>query len=1013
MKTIFTIPAFLLLTATLSAQVTLSGALSGDYTDLTQAFAAIQSGGGSGTVLVSITADITTTQTALLQSTNYQVVVRPVGNRSVTITAANKPLIHLNGAQHVVIDGVALSGDSTMTLVSTATNSTAAVVLLENDAAQNRISNCTIRGGTITNTTSFYGVVALRNTSGNSGCDQDTISGNVIREASSTALPFIGISMEGRNSSIMNNDCVIADNQVINTFNAAGISDGLFSSRFNNGTQITGNHFYQTAARTGNSATLVPSMRGIEIADGNSSAQSGNFVIRGNWIGGNAPYCGGDRLTISNPLGPVVFFGMIMYLGSTTTQVDDNHIANLDLSFRDPASPNWYFFHGMYIAGGNIEIGVQQGNYIGSDTSNLSIVLRCRKSNTGSVLCSGINDQGASSIVIARNHIGGISLEVQNSNSFGVIALLPINVYLGGGTIRDNFVGSPDLLNNIEVNPVAQKVQIDGISVQGGAYTVERNRIAGIRNSTGYALTGIRASFETSSGNSFTCRQNHISNLRVPFGANLDMAGIAVVAIASAAQTTVQIEEDTIRGLFIGQLVTGNARLFGISCVGSVSAGSYFCGGAIENNTIEDLENNVSGAASSCAAISHLMGFKNGILVSGNHIRQIHAKSSGVAGIVFSPETTAMITSSTQRLIITGNDITDLRSTSSGTVRLSGIEANGRIPLITFNRVWNLQTPNTSSTESLVSGIVCFESLGTQTFRLQNNMISLDHNAHGSAVAAGIFSALAAEVSVNQTNAEFNSVYIGGTGDAFTSAFLKDGTGKVSLVNNIFYNDCIGGSGTHTAIANIAATPATNWLANASDRNYLVSRDPEALNLWGTDPQNITAWQTVSNSDLNSYTRIADVSTLSDLLFVDKFTANLDLQLDHLDEVLVLQNAGLPVIGVTQDFFGNPRDPSTPDLGAREFSTIVGIGNAGIPHTEISVSPNPTTDFIDINVAANAPADYSLQLTDMQGKLLLQMNISEAAGFQKRIPLQQLPEGAYALTVTSGKGTVTKQILKQ
>lgn len=1012
MKMIFTIPAFLLLTATLSAQVTLSGALSGDYADLSPAFAAIQNGGGSGTVHVAVTADITTTETAQLQLTNYEVVIRPVGNRSLTITAANKPLIHLNGAQHVVIDGVALSGDSTLTLISTATNSTAAVVLLENDAAQNRISNCTIRGGTITTATSFYGVVTLRNTSGSTGCDQDTISGNIIREATATALPYIGISMEGRNSTIMNNDCVVADNQVVNIFNAGGISDGLFSFRYNQGTQITGNHFYQTAARTGNSATLVPSMRGIEIADGNSSAESGKFVIRGNWIGGNAPFCGGDRLTVSNPLGPVVFFGMIMYLGSTATQVDDNHIANLDLSFRDPASPNWYFFHGMYIAGGNVEIGVQQGNYIGSDTSNLSIVLRCRKSNTGSVLCSGINDQGASSIEIAQNHIGGISLEVQNSGSFGLIGLLPVNVYLGGGTIRDNIIGSADLDNNIVVNPVAQDVQIDAISVDGGAYTVERNRIGGIRNSTGYALTGIRSSFGTSSGNSFTCRQNHISNLRVPIGSNIDLAGIAVVATAAAAQTTVQIEEDTIRDLFIGQLVTGNARLFGISCIGGASATTYFCGGSIENNTIEDLENNVTGAASTCAAISHLMGFKNGILVSGNHISQIHAKSSGLAGIVFSPETTAMITSSTQRLIITGNDISDLSNVSTGNVRVSGIEANGRFPLVAFNRIRGLQTPNTSSSESLVSGIVSFESLGNQTHWIQNNMISLDHSAHGSARAAGIFSALSGQISVNQTNVEFNSIYIGGTGDAPTSAFLKDGTGKVSLVNNIFYNDCLGGTGTHTAIANIAATPATNWLANASDRNYLVSRDPEALNLWGTDPQNITGWQTNSNSDLNSYTRIADVSTFSDQLFVDKTTANLDLQLDHLDEVLVLQNAGLPVTGITEDFFGNPRDPNTPDIGAREFATIVGIDPEGIFQSSVSVSPNPTADFILVSIDADTPSEYALQLTDAQGKIVLRMNIAETTGFQKRISLQQLPEGMYALTVANAKGVVTRRVVK-
>jgi hypothetical protein len=372
-----------------------------------------------------------------------------------------------------------------------------------------------------------------------------------------------------------------------------------------------------------------------------------------------------------------------------------------------------------------------------------------------------------------------------------------------------------------------------------------------------------------------------------------------------------------------------------------------------------------------------------------------------------------MMTGSLQRVTITQNNIYDLANEGAGHVDVIGVEVSGRVPLVTFNRIYDLQSPNTTTTESLVQGFQAYDVLGTQTFRFQNNMVSLDHDTHGSARAAGIYSSTFGDnnLSISQTNAEFNSIYLGGNGDAPTSAFLKDGTGKVSLLNNIFYNDCTG-SGTHTAIANSAATPATNWLTNASDHNYLVSRDPETLNLWGIDPQNITAWQTISNSDLNSYTRIADVSTFSDLLFVDKNTANLDLQLNHLDEVLVLQNAGIPVAGITGDYFGNPRDPNTPDLGAREFATIVGIDPEGILQASVSVSPNPTADFILVSIDADTPSGYALQLTDVQGKIVLQMEIAETTGFQKRISLQQLPEGIYALTVANAKGAVTRQVVK-
>ncbi len=189
--------------------------------------------------------------------------------------------------------------------------------------------------------------------------------------------------MTGRSASVLNDDCILADNQIVNVFNPTGLCDAVLSIRFNRRTKIIGNHIYQTAARQGSSSTLVPNMRGIEVGDGAASTLSGGFVIRGNWIGGTAPFCGGDKLTVTNATGPVVYFGIFLSVGATLTQVDDNHINNLDLTFRDPTAPNWYFFTGIGIGGGTVAIGEQDGNYIGSDTTAQGIILRCRKSEYG------------------------------------------------------------------------------------------------------------------------------------------------------------------------------------------------------------------------------------------------------------------------------------------------------------------------------------------------------------------------------------------------------------------------------------------------------------------------------------------------------------------------------------------------------------------------------------------------------------------------------------------------------
>jgi hypothetical protein len=1013
-------PAFslvaLLLASSLSAQVTLSGSLSGNYESLVSAFAVIENSISGGTIYVSITQDITTTETARLEGSLSRVVLRPVGQRTLTMTAANKPLIHLKNSKNVWIDGISLTGDSTLTLVCTAAGSSAAVVFLEGDASRDHISSCTIRGGTITNASQFYGVVAMYNALGSTGCDQDTISGNLIREAVSTALPYIGISMEGRSSTVVNNNCIIENNQIVNVFNAGGFSDGIFSYRYNKSTRFVGNHIYLTDPLVISTALAAPNIRGIEIVDGGSTTLAGGFVVQGNWLGGTGPYCSGAPMTVGNTAGAVSYFGIFISGGTELSTVDDNHIANMDLQFHDPSNPNWYFFEGIFPVGGNVEIGTGQGNWIGSDTSTQSIVLHCFKSNSGFVSSSGINDQGNTSITIANNHIGGIAMDIQNAGSSGTVSLSGINAYLGGGNIHDNYIGAPGIPNSLEANYVDQDMEIFGISLESGAYSVTSNRISGMSNAAGI-ISGILFSYGANSGNSLTSKHNYISDLQVPDGAGsgADVAGINLAANAAQAQMALNMEWDTIRNLRIGDGPVDEAYLFGfVSRYFSGDANSaFFCNGTLKNCLIENLENRATGLGTTCAGINHWVGYKGGFTISGNTVHNLRSSSEELAGIVCSPASPAMMTNSTQRVTITKNRISELVDERITEANVIGIEVSGRQPLVTSNRIFDLQIPFANSTYSLAQGIQAYDVFGNQIVRIQNNMIALNHSTHANARAAGIYTTTydASSASIDQTNVEFNSIYIGGEGDGFTAAVLKDGTGKVSLLNNIFYNDCIG-LGPHTAIANTSAEPATNWIANASDHNYLVSPDPAALNLWGSASQDFSSWQLASNSDLHSFTRVSGIATFPEDLFVDKTIANLDLRLDHLDEVLILQNAAIPVSGISQDFFDNFRDPSTPDVGAREFATIVGVKSAGLQDVSISLSPNPAIDFVEVSATGLLSGDYLLRMTDVQGKICFEGTLDAMEGFTKNIPLKQLPAGVYLLTVATLEGAVTKQVVK-
>jgi len=92
--------------------------------------------------------------------------------------------------------------------------------------------------------------------------------------------------------------------------------------------------------------------------------------------------------------------------------------------------------------------------------------------------------------------------------------------------------------------------------------------------------------------------------------------------------------------------------------------------------------------------------------------------------------------------------------------------------------------------------------------------------------------------------------------------------------------------------------------------------------------------------------------------------------------------------------------------------TVVSVEDLAI-EMNVSVYPNPTTDFVTLNFqdAENIGANSGLTLTDMNGKIILQENITET---EKQLDFSNYSPGIYFITVTeSGKKLKNFKIIKK
>ncbi|REJ80858.1 MAG: T9SS C-terminal target domain-containing protein [Bacteroidetes bacterium] len=224
--------------------------------------------------------------------------------------------------------------------------------------------------------------------------------------------------------------------------------------------------------------------------------------------------------------------------------------------------------------------------------------------------------------------------------------------------------------------------------------------------------------------------------------------------------------------------------------------------------------------------------------------------------------------------------------------------------------------------------------LSTAPIHIINNFI----HAGGSGTAYGIFI-----TGSSNMNIWHNSIHVTGTGATSRCFYVTAATSvKLIVQNNIMAN-------TGGGMAYYITSSATTSLS-VSDFNDLYSTGPN-LAFWNaSNINNITTWRDSTGRDVNSVSADPIFVSASDL---HAFGAGID-------------NVGIPIAGITTDIDGDPRNPSTPDIGADEFTpfadNLVMLGLASPPALGACGSQNVTFSINVGNIGSNDQSNIPVQL---------------------------------------------------
>ena len=504
---IFAVCAGFALTGAVSAQNVNVSPNAATYPTLAAALAAVNSGTHTGAVTVNIVNNTTEPATgAVLNASgsgaaNYtSLLITASGARTVLgTTNTGTPLVDLNGAGNVTVNGTANGGTLTLTNGSTDTAAGSSTIRFINDATGNTVTNTTILGATqaVTNTAPANTATILFSTAaaGGAGNSSNTVSNCNIGPFSAATLPAAAITSTGSttSSAVYNRGNIITGNNIFDFFSQTTQSNGVYLGADNSTWTIGNNRFYQTAARTQTTGALHSPIQ-VNGTGNDGHLISGNIIGFANSAGtGTYNFVGASNTSR---------FAAINITAATNTaataiSIQGNTITAINISGTIGGASTGSSFIGIVFApsGGTTfgNIGNTTGNIIGSLTAAGAITIT--NANTLSTEVRGIYYFPLTATNVSNNNVGGITYTNTGATTTAQ-NVIGIDAYTNGGVATvttNNIVGSAAA--PIQLNTTSTGIStVTGLQCRSGTCTTTGNTITNLTSNAPNTTAGTSAS---------------------------------------------------------------------------------------------------------------------------------------------------------------------------------------------------------------------------------------------------------------------------------------------------------------------------------------------------------------------------------------------------------------------------------------------------------------------------------------------------------------------------------------